>query len=182
MESLFHLFLFRMQWGINEFVASSIILMGLLIDTKLSQLQRVFISILVWTIMKFFRLVIKPTTVWIVLSIALPNSWPLKQLHVNNALMNGTLRKQVFMSQLLAMLILHALLMCATLESRFIVLSKLSIHDIMPCEFFLWHLGLVTPILIPFFSFIFTTVVFFICQYMLMILYLRGVAPKLLVS
>lgn len=46
-----------------------------------------------------FSPVIKPTTIRLVISIALTKGWPLRQLDINNAFLNGELHEQVFMEQ-----------------------------------------------------------------------------------
>ena len=46
-----------------------------------------------------FSLVIKPATIRVVLSITVMNGWPLRQLDVNNAFLNGRLTEEVFMLQ-----------------------------------------------------------------------------------
>ncbi|KAJ9552510.1 hypothetical protein OSB04_016555 [Centaurea solstitialis] len=45
------------------------------------------------------RPVIKPTTIRLVLSIAVTNNWPLRQVDVNNAFLNGDLSETVYMDQ-----------------------------------------------------------------------------------
>lgn len=46
-----------------------------------------------------FSLVVKPSTIRIVLSIALYRNWNIKQLHVNNAFLKGVLHEDVYMEQ-----------------------------------------------------------------------------------
>lgn len=46
-----------------------------------------------------FSLVIKPTTVCLILSIVVQNNWAIHQLDVNNAFLHGHLEEEVFMSQ-----------------------------------------------------------------------------------
>nr|KYP67571.1 Retrovirus-related Pol polyprotein from transposon TNT 1-94 [Cajanus cajan] len=46
-----------------------------------------------------FSPVIKPVTVRLILTLVLTHRWPLKQLDVNNAFLNGTLAEEVYMTQ-----------------------------------------------------------------------------------
>lgn len=46
-----------------------------------------------------FSLVIKPTTIHLVLSIAISNHWCIRQLDINNAFLNGDLLETVYMRQ-----------------------------------------------------------------------------------
>ena len=63
---------------------------------NLSLWLKVFIKIKGW-IIETFSPVLKPTTIQIVLSLALTFSWSLQQLYVYNAFLNGDLVEDVFM-------------------------------------------------------------------------------------
>ena len=43
--------------------------------------------------------VVKPCTIRVILSLAIMNHWPIRQLDVNNAFLNGILSEEVFISQ-----------------------------------------------------------------------------------
>ena len=48
---------------------------------------------------EIFSLVVKPTSIRIVLSIALSRAWPIRQLDINNAFLNGHIEEDVYMTQ-----------------------------------------------------------------------------------
>lgn len=72
--------------------------MVVLTNTKLDLYLRVSIKKLVQTIHRF-SLFMKPVTVHTILTIVVTNSWPIKQIDVNNAFLNGHLEKEVYMQQ-----------------------------------------------------------------------------------
>ena len=53
---------------------------------------------------KIFSIVVKPTTIQIVLTLAMSKKWPIKQLDVHNVFLHGELREDVFIVQLLTLL------------------------------------------------------------------------------
>nr|GEX05958.1 retrovirus-related Pol polyprotein from transposon TNT 1-94 [Tanacetum cinerariifolium] len=46
-----------------------------------------------------FSPITKPLTIRVILCLALSKNWPLRQLDINNAFLNGTLREEVYMAQ-----------------------------------------------------------------------------------
>lgn len=46
-----------------------------------------------------FSPVVKPTTIWLILSLVVTNKWTIRKLYINNAFLNGDLSEQVFMEQ-----------------------------------------------------------------------------------
>lgn len=46
-----------------------------------------------------FSPVVKPMTIWIIISLALAKGWSLGQLYVNNTFLNGVLKEEVYMFQ-----------------------------------------------------------------------------------
>lgn len=46
-----------------------------------------------------FSLGVKPTTIRIVLHLAVTHGWPIRQLDINNAFLNGIIREDVYMTQ-----------------------------------------------------------------------------------
>lgn len=49
--------------------------------------------------MKTFTPVVKPATIWLILSIAVTNSWKLRQLDVSNVFLHCVLEEDVYMRQ-----------------------------------------------------------------------------------
>ena len=82
-----------------------------------------------------FSIVIKPTTIRIVLTLVMSKKWPIKQLDVHNVFLHGELREDVFMVQLSTLLTQIIRLMCISCKRLFMVLSKhhgLGILNLVP--------------------------------------------------
>lgn len=73
--------------------------MALSLDTKHGMLLMFFINAPGIDYEDTFSLVIKPQTIKLVLCITLSKSWPLMQMDVNNAFLNGTFNEEVHMVQ-----------------------------------------------------------------------------------
>ena len=48
---------------------------------------------------KTFSVVVKPATIWTVLSLSLSKAWPIHQLDVKNAFLHGELQETIYMQQ-----------------------------------------------------------------------------------
>ena len=93
--------MFRIKWNPNGSIAWY----------KAHLLEKGFHQHLSLDYHKTFNLVIKPTIIWIVLSIILSREWPMHQLDVNNAFLHGHVHEEIFMSQPLTLLISFSLIM-----------------------------------------------------------------------
>lgn len=70
-----------------------------LIVTKPNSLPRGLISKKRLITIEIFSPVVRPTTVWTVLSIAVSHGWPILLLDVQNAFLCGVMLEEVYMSQ-----------------------------------------------------------------------------------
>ncbi|XP_022157629.1 uncharacterized protein LOC111024290 [Momordica charantia] len=73
--------------------------MDLLNDTKLVLLPQGYTQVEGLDYAETFSPVIKPTTIRLVLALAVTSKWPLKQLDVKNAFLHGYLKEVVYISQ-----------------------------------------------------------------------------------
>ena len=80
------------MWSLaSGYIVISLLLMGLLTDTKLVGWVRGFTQCPGVDYDETFSAVVKPTTVRTVLSVALSHQWPIYQLDMKNAFLHGTL-------------------------------------------------------------------------------------------
>ncbi|XP_057418747.1 uncharacterized mitochondrial protein AtMg00820-like [Lotus japonicus] len=74
-----------------------------------------------------FAPVVRPQTIKIVLTLSLTHRWPMRQLDVNNAFLQGALQEQVFM----ASRIHNILIMFVFFTKPFMAYDKHIVHDMM---------------------------------------------------
>ena len=92
-----------------------------------------------------FGLVVKPTTIRVILSLVLSNEWSLQQLDVNNVFLHGHLFEDVYMVQPLGFIDQIFPTICVIFVKLSMVLSKLHKHGTLNCNSFLWLQVLLTP-------------------------------------
>lgn len=89
----------NIQLVVSGFTRSKVELMSQLSNIKLIWLPRVFTNRLVWILQKTFSLVFKLTIIHTILILATMYNWPIYQLDVKNAFLQGYLTKEAFMKQ-----------------------------------------------------------------------------------
>jgi len=116
-----------------------------------------------------FSPVIKPTTIRIVLNLAVTNGWSLRQLDINNAFLHGTLTKAVFMSQPPGFTDSSILFMYASFAKPFMASDKPPGLGIMSFTLFCYLMVLQMQLLILHYSYTITVHSSSIFWYTLMI-------------
>ena len=126
-----------------------------------------------------FSLVIKPTTIRAVLSIAIMNGWDLRQLDINNAFLNGELSETVFKAQPLGFKDLSKPNHVCRLNKAIYGLKQAprAWYTTLKMPFFSWVFTIPKRILLS--SFTAMVPIFVISWFMLMILSLQGIIPYL---
>jgi hypothetical protein len=100
-----------------------------------------------------FSPVIKPTTIRLVLSLAITHGWPIRQLDVKNAFLHGHLKEVVYMEQPLDFLILLFLLMFVAFARLFMDSNKHLVLGLIDLALFCYILVSLVVELIHFYLF-----------------------------
>ena len=72
---------------------------GIVLKYKAKLVAKGFLQRVGFNFNETFSLVVKPTTIRVVITLALSFGWCLRQLDVNNAFLNGELKEEVYMEQ-----------------------------------------------------------------------------------
>ncbi|RVW21820.1 Retrovirus-related Pol polyprotein from transposon RE1 [Vitis vinifera] len=88
---------------------------------------RVFLQTLRLDYFETFSHVVKPTTIRIVLVLALSHKWPIRQLDIHNAFLNGDLEEEVYKEQPLGFVNSHVLTYVCKLTKALLTLTTIVI-------------------------------------------------------
>ena len=109
---------------VDGFIKSNFYLMDPLNATRCDSWIRVFLQTLRLDYFETFSHVVKPTTIRIVLVLALSHKWPIRQLDIHNAFLNGDLEEEVYKEQPLGFVNSHVLTYVCKLTKALLTLSN----------------------------------------------------------
>lgn len=98
---------------------------GAIIKYKARLVAKGFLQIAGFDFTGTFFLVVKPTTIRVVLTVAFMTGWNVRQLDINNAFLNGDVQEEVFMDQPQGFIDPRIQLMSAGYTSPYMVSNKL---------------------------------------------------------